>query len=202
MLPLPVRYARPFHTSIGPSTPSAAPRIDLSSGTMATGGVVNAGACSDCVVVFCAAVLVVAGAVAAGVVAAGAAGVFSGAFVVTAGGVVCAPIRESSAGVAIRIAHRLRTQRDLRFHTRLRARSGTRRFTALAASCMAYMSKKLRIIWWPPSVSTLSGWNCTPSMGSVRCRRPIITVPDPFASVVRAVTRNSAGSDSCSTMSE
>ena len=32
---------------------------------------------------------------------------------------------------------------------------------------VAYIARKLRIIWWPPSVSTLSGWNCTPSMGSV-----------------------------------
>jgi hypothetical protein len=31
-----------------------------------------------------------------------------------------------------------------------------------------YISRKLRIIWWPPSVSTLSGWNCTPSMGRRR----------------------------------
>jgi hypothetical protein len=24
---------------------------------------------------------------------------------------------------------------------------------------LAYISRKLRIIWWPPSVKTLSGWN-------------------------------------------
>jgi hypothetical protein len=28
---------------------------------------------------------------------------------------------------------------------------------AFIAACINYMSRKLRIIWWPPSVSTLSG---------------------------------------------
>ena len=31
-----------------------------------------------------------------------------------------------------------------------------------------YISRKFLIIWWPPCVSTLSGWNCTPSMGNLR----------------------------------
>ena len=30
---------------------------------------------------------------------------------------------------------------------------------AFRAARIAHMSRKLRIIWWPPSVSTLSGWN-------------------------------------------
>ena len=30
---------------------------------------------------------------------------------------------------------------------------------AFKAARIDHMSRKLRIIWWPPSVSTLSGWN-------------------------------------------
>jgi hypothetical protein len=30
---------------------------------------------------------------------------------------------------------------------------------AFRAARIDHMSRKLRIIWWPPSVSTLSGWN-------------------------------------------
>ena len=43
MLPLPVRYARPFQVCNEPATSRAAPGIVLSSGTMATGGVVKVG---------------------------------------------------------------------------------------------------------------------------------------------------------------
>ena len=43
MLPLPVKYAFPFHACMGPATSSAAPGIALSSGTMATGGVLKVG---------------------------------------------------------------------------------------------------------------------------------------------------------------
>src|ERR1035437_3710574 len=46
-----------------------------------------------------------------------------------------------------------------------------------------YISKKLRIIWRPPSVKTLSGWNCTTSMGRLRWRRPMMTEPPPFSGV-------------------
>jgi hypothetical protein len=42
------------------------------------------------------------------------------------------------------------------------------RNTAFFVACIGYISKKLRIIWCPPSVSTLSGWNCTPSTGKLR----------------------------------
>ena len=59
------------------------------------------------------------------------------------------------------------------------------------------MASQLASSWWPPSVSTDSGWNCTPSMGSSRCRRAI-TMPDG----VRPVTSSSAGTLSDSTASE
>jgi hypothetical protein len=54
----------------------------------------------------------------------------------------------------------------------------------LVVACIGYISRKLRIIWCPPSVSTLSGWNCTPSTGKLRWRNPIITLPEPFSSGV------------------
>jgi hypothetical protein len=72
---------------------------------------------------------------------------------------------------------------------------------AFIAARIDYMSRKLRIIWCPPSVSTLS-------TGKLRWRRPMITgspdPPGPTRSVpcVCAVTASSAGSDFCSTMSE
>jgi eukaryotic-like serine/threonine-protein kinase len=52
-------------------------------------------------------------------------------------------------------------------------------------------------IWWPPSVSTDSGWNCTPSTASSRCRMAMTT---PL--LVRAVTASSLGTVSSSTASE
>ena len=52
-------------------------------------------------------------------------------------------------------------------------------------------------IRWPPSVSTDSGWNWTPSTGSSRWRMAM-TTPDS----VRPVTSNSAGMVSGSTVSE
>src|ERR1019366_9000338 len=67
---------------------------------------------------------------------------------------------------------------------------------------VVYIPRKLRIIWWPPSVSTLSGWNCTPSMGRLRWRSPMMTDPPPLGAGVRAVTVSSAGSDSSATISE
>ena len=51
--------------------------------------------------------------------------------------------------------------------------------------------------WWPPSVSTDSGWNCTPSMGSSRCRSAM-TIPDG----VCPVTSSSAGTVAGSTARE
>ena len=50
----------------------------------------------------------------------------------------------------------------------------------------------------PSGVSTLSGWNCTPSIGSEVWRRPITT----WSSSLIAVTRSSAGSVAASTHSE
>ena len=51
--------------------------------------------------------------------------------------------------------------------------------------------------WCPPSVSTDSGWNCTPSMGSSRCRSAM-TMPE----AVCPVTSSSAGTVAGSTASE
>ena len=41
--------------------------------------------------------------------------------------------------------------------------------------CPPYIFKKFAIILLPAVVSTLSGWNWTPSMGSWRWRRPMMT---------------------------
>src|ERR1035441_7821422 len=69
-----------------------------------------------------------------------------------------------------------------------------------------HRSRKLRIICFPPSVRTLSGWNCTPSMGRVRWRSPIMTEPPafpaPLASGVRAVIVSSSGRDSSAIINE
>src|SRR5262249_2296102 len=53
---------------------------------------------------------------------------------------------------------------------------------------VSFPFRKFCSILWPCSVSRASGWNCTPSTGSVRWRRPMIS-----PSSDRAVTRRSAG---------
>jgi hypothetical protein len=47
IVPLPVMYARPFLACNGPDTESAAPGMELSSGTIATGGVAKDGGVVD-----------------------------------------------------------------------------------------------------------------------------------------------------------
>ncbi len=58
-------------------------------------------------------------------------------------------------------------------------------------------SRKLLSIAWPCSVAMDSGWNCTPSTGSVLWRRPMIS-----PSTVQAVTSRQSGSEARSTASE
>ena len=57
--------------------------------------------------------------------------------------------------------------------------------------------RKLPMSTGPSGVSTLSGWNCTPSIGSVRWRTPMIS-----PSAVRAVTSSTAGMLAGSAISE
>ncbi len=58
-------------------------------------------------------------------------------------------------------------------------------------------SRKLRSMACPCSVRIDSGWNCTPSMASSRCRTPMIS-----PSSVQAVVTRSAGHDARSMASE
>jgi len=45
-----------------------------------------------------------------------------------------------------------------------------------------YISRKFRNMSWPTGVSIDSGWNCTPSTASSRCRTAMIT-PDSLSAV-------------------
>src|SRR5439155_20599355 len=58
-------------------------------------------------------------------------------------------------------------------------------------------SMKFCSILWPCSVSSASGWNCTPSSGRLRWRRPMIS-----PSSDSAVTARQAGNEALSTTSE
>ena len=87
---------------------------------------------------------------------------------------------------------------------RMRAGAGNIRFGESAkptGQAVFHICMKLRIICRPPSVNTLSGWNCTPSMGSVLCRTPMITEAPSLAGV-RAVIARSRGSEFSSTIRE
>ena len=64
-----------------------------------------------------------------------------------------------------------------------------------------YRARKLATSFLPASVSTLSGWNCTPSTGCRRWRKPMM-VREPSFSVVQALTSSSSGRSSSSTMRE
>lgn len=61
--------------------------------------------------------------------------------------------------------------------------------------------RKFSTSFFPASVSTLSGWNCTPSTAHCRWRRPMM-VRVPSFSVVQALISSSAGRFFSSTMSE
>src|SRR3546814_8040487 len=54
----------------------------------------------------------------------------------------------------------------------------------------------------PCSVRVDSGWNCTPSTGCSRWRRPMISSTEPSSFSVHAVTSRQPGSESLSTTSE
>ncbi len=63
------------------------------------------------------------------------------------------------------------------------------------------LSRKFATNFFPSFVSTLSGWNCTPSTGNFRCRRPIMTRV-PSLSEVQAETSKSLGRPSSATINE
>jgi len=88
----------------------------------------------------------------------------------------------------------LRAQRG---HAAARPITGARPAERATASGSPHSASQLASIRWPPSVSTDSGWNCTPSTGRSRWRRPI-TMPES----VHAVTASSGGTVSRSTASE
>ena len=69
---------------------------------------------------------------------------------------------------------------------------GARPAERATASGSPQIASQLASIRWPPSVSTDSGWNCTPSTGRSRCRAAMITPAS-----VRAVTCSSSGTVSC-----
>ena len=56
------------------------------------------------------------------------------------------------------------------------------------ASAGSQMLRKFRSSWKPASVSTDSGWNCTPSTLSFRWRRPMI-VPSAVSAEISSVLR-------------
>lgn len=66
-----------------------------------------------------------------------------------------------------------------------------------AAAGRPYSARKFFRSCFPESVSTDSGWNCTPSTGYFLCRRPMMT-----PSSVAAEISSSRGNDLRSTMSE
>ena len=59
------------------------------------------------------------------------------------------------------------------------------------------IARKLPSSRLPSGVSTLSGWNCTPSIGSCRWRTPMISPRS-----LRAVTSSTAGRLAASAASE
>ena len=73
--------------------------------------------------------------------------------------------------------------------------AGSRRAGALARQAAA-RSRKFRMIVRPPSEAMLSGWNCTPWIGKVRCESPMISPS------VSPVTCRQAGRVARSTTSE
>ena len=75
------------------------------------------------------------------------------------------------------------------------------RNAALSAALPNHPSKKFRTISLPCCVSTLSGWNCTPSTAYSRCRNPIMT-RRPSRSIQLAETSSSFGKPFSSTISE
>src|ERR1700685_2193373 len=133
--------------------------MDLSSGTMATGGVANVGATSfatgGCDGP-------AAGALGAGGAAFGAAGdtgcVAAGADGAIGFWALMADAKNATVAPAIsKMSLDMRGRRERQNRPDLQDETFKRAFVA---ACIDYMSRKLRIIWWPPSVSTLSGWNC------------------------------------------
>ena len=89
----------------------------------------------------------------------------------------------------------VRRRRLARVRRRHAPAPGPRR--ARGASGSPQVTSQLASSRWPPSVSTDSGWNCTPSSGRSRCRSAMTT---PLA--VRPVTSSSAGRLSSRTASE
>src|SRR6185369_13777473 len=80
-------------------------------------------------------------------------------------------------------------------------RHGTSQGVDQAASGSG-MPRKLRSKSWPCWVRIDSGWNCTPSISSVRWRRPMISSMEPSSRSVQAVTSRQSGTESFSTTSE
>ncbi|KGM13019.1 hypothetical protein N869_16550 [Cellulomonas bogoriensis 69B4 = DSM 16987] len=72
---------------------------------------------------------------------------------------------------------------------------------AATAPSSPHTSSQFASSRWPPSVSTDSGWNCTPCRGSSRCCNPMIT-PGRSVDAVRAVTSSSSGTVSSTTARE
>ena len=75
-----------------------------------------------------------------------------------------------------------------RLRLRAYATTGARPALAATAAGSPHTPSQLASMRWPDWVSTLSGWNWTPSIGRLRCRRPMMT-PDSD----RAETSRSAG---------
>ena len=79
----------------------------------------------------------------------------------------------------------------------VRSRRCNKCSSSCGEDCMRQRSRKFLINAGPSGVRTLSGWNCTPSMGSVLCRTPMISPLE-----VLAVTSSTAGRLSGSAISE
>ena len=115
-----------------------------------------------------------------------------------AGGDCLAVSRKPSSALAVDPTHASDcTAKWEAFPLRRRLHSPDGKANRSAGHCL----RKFSTSFLPASVSTLSGWNCTPSTAHWRWRRPMM-VRVPSFSVVQALTSNSAGKSFSSTMSE